>query len=159
MTSLEEKWGFKVTQSLAEIFQPHWEIPHKGILEITRELEKTMGKEKALELIGNVAERLIKQQVEEMLKENPINSFEDFLQLFQSTSDDQMWDKVSVDEYKRVEGNVRVSKTVACLYADVWKEWGASDVGYAWNCAIDYTFIESLHPNLRFETAEPYEGR
>ena len=125
MSSLEEKWNYKVELSMAEIFQPHWELPHKAILEIERELEKTMGREKALELIGNVSERLIKEQVKEMLKENPINSFDDFLKLFQGTSDEQMWDKVSVDEYIRVGENIRESKTVQCLYADVWNKWGA----------------------------------
>jgi len=151
MTSLEEKWDYKVTQSIAEIFQPHWELPHKAILEIERELEKTMGREKALELIGNVSERLIKEQVKEMLKENPINSFEDFLKLFQGVSDEGMWDKVSVDEYIRVGENIRESKTVQCLYTDVWNKWGAPEVGYQWHCAIDFAFVKALHPNLRLE--------
>ena len=136
---------------MAEIFQPHWELPHPAILEIFNELEKTMGKEKALELIEKVAFKQIEKQVKEMLAEMPINSWEDFLALFQSTSDEHIWDKVNVDEYKRVKGNVRESKTVECLYADVWKKWGAPEVGFRWHCAGDKAFIEMLHPNHTLE--------
>ena len=151
MSSLEEKWDYKVTQSIAEIFQPPWEQPHRAILEIERELEKTMGKEKALELIGRVAERLVREQVAEMKEEMPIKSFEDFLKLFQGASEEGMYDKVNVDEYIRVGDNIRESKTVQCLYADVWNKWGAPEVGYQWHCKGDFAFFEALHPNLRLE--------
>jgi len=151
MTSLEEKWDYKVTQTMAEIFQPHWEMPHPAIHEIYKELEKTMGKEKALQLIGKVAERLVRKQAAEMLKTTPINSFQDFLKLFQEASDEGMWDKVNVDEYIRVGDNVRESKTVECLYADIWNKWGAPEVGYKWHCAGDFAFMKALHPNLRLE--------
>ena len=151
MTSLEEKWDFKVTQSMAEIFQPHWEIPHPAILEIYKELEKTMGKEKALEIIGKVADRLARKMIKETLEVMPVNSFEDFMKWFQGASDEGMWDKVNVDEYIRVGDNVRESKTVQCLYADVWRKWGAPEVGYQWHCAIDFAMAEEIHPNYRLE--------
>jgi hypothetical protein len=151
MISLEEKWTHREELSMAEIFQPDWTIPHKAILEIERELEKTMGREKALELIEKVALKQVEKQVEEMRASMPINSFEDFLKMFQKTSDEHMWDKVNVDEYIRVEGTVRESKTVECIYADVWKKWGAPEVGYAWHCSGDFAFIGGLHPNLRLE--------
>lgn len=154
MNALKEKWDYKVELTMAEIFQPHWELPHRAILEIERELEKTMGKEKAIELIGKVSDRLIKEQVAEMLKEMPINCFDDFLKLFQRTSDEQYWDKVSIDEYKKVGENIRETKTISCLYADVWKEWGAPEVGYQWHCAIDFAFAKALHPNLRLERSK-----
>ena len=151
MSSLEEKWDFKVTQCMAEIFQPHWELPHPAILEIERELEKTMGREKALELIEKVARIQVEKQAKSVLEGMPINSFEDFLNLFQGMSDDQMWDKVNVDEYIKVGDNVRESKTVECLYADVWRKWGAPEVGYRWHCAGDFAFMKALHLNLRLE--------
>ena len=151
MNSLKEKWSYIVTHSMAEIFQPSWELPHKAILEIERELEKTIGREKALELIGNVSERLIKEQVAEMLKEMPINSFEDFLKLFQSIGVKGMWDKLNVDEYVRVGDNVREAKTVQCIYADIWRKWSAPEVGYQWHCAIDFPMVKAMHPNLRLE--------
>jgi len=151
MTSLEERWDYKVTQSMAELFQPDRTIPHKGILAIERELEKTMGREKALKLIEKVAQEFVEKQVQEMLEASPIDSFEDFLKVFQKTSDDNMWDKVNVDEYIRVKGTVRESKTVQCLYADVWRKWGAPEVGYAWCCSGDFALIGGLHPNLRLE--------
>jgi hypothetical protein len=117
----EHKWDHKVEMTLGEMFNPHWELPHKGILEIERELEKSMGREKALELITNVSKRLYLQQVKEMLKESPVESFEDFV------------------------------TTIACLYADTWRSWDAPEVGYAWHCAGDFALIEAIHPNLRLE--------
>ena len=136
---------------MAEIFQPSWELPHKAILEIERELEKTIGREKSLELIGKVSERLVKEQVAEMLKEMPINSFEDFLKLFQSIGDEGMWDKLNVDEYVKVGEYVREAKTVQCIYADIWRKWSAPEVGYQWHCAIDFAMAEEIHPNYRLE--------
>jgi hypothetical protein len=147
----EDKWGYRVEMTLGEMFDPHWELPHKGILEIERELEKTMGREKALELITSVSKRLILQQVKEMLRESPVESFEDFISLFDQTSDDLLWDKVNIDEYKKISENVRETKTIACLYADTWRKWGAPEVGYAWHCAGDFVLIEAIHPNLRLE--------
>ncbi len=103
-----------------------------------------MGREKALELIEKVAIKQVVKQVEELLKDTPINSFKDLLKLFQQTSDENMWDKVNVDEYIRVEGTVRESKTFECIYADVWKIWGAPEVGYAWQCSGDFAFIDDM---------------
>jgi hypothetical protein len=151
MFSLEKKWNYKVEMTLGELYNPSWELPHKGVLEISRELETIIGKEKTFELLTKVAEKFMIEQAMEATNDNPIDSFSDFLELFNKTSEESFWDKINVDEYVKITENMREVKTVECVAADVWRSWGAEDIGYAYNCAADFAFIKALHPNMRLE--------
>jgi predicted ArsR family transcriptional regulator len=151
MTSLKEKWNYKVEMTLGEMYNPSWELPHKGIVEIARELETIIGKEKTLKLLTKIAEKFMIEQAKEATKDNPIESFSDFLELFKKTSEESFWDKINVDEYVRITENTREVKTVECVAADVWRNWGAEDIGYAYNCVADFAFIQALHPKMKLE--------
>jgi len=57
-----KKWQDKVDITYEDYFQAPYYIPHKGVVELARELEGFMGKEKALEAVGKAFERLAIQQ-------------------------------------------------------------------------------------------------
>lgn len=137
--------------TLGEMFDPPWSLPHKGIVEISRELFNIFGKEKTLQLLTNIAKKFITEEAKAATNSSPIKSFDDFLKIFKKTSEENLWDKMNVDESIKITENTREVKTVACLVADVWRSWGAEEIGYAYNCAADFTFVKALHTNLRLE--------
>lgn len=61
-----------------EFFNPTVYVPHQGIIAITRELVQILGKEKVHEIIGNLADKLTVDVVNQYFEGKPINSLHDF---------------------------------------------------------------------------------
>ena len=149
MSSESEKWDFKTEVTLKELFNPPIVQPHKGIIAIVREFEKVLGKEEAHRLVGDAIERERVEAVQAGVKKNPITSFKDWVERHESGS--SIWTHANVDEPVVYTENTRSCNTVACLWADTYREWGAEDIGYIYECKPDFAAIKAQHPNLRLE--------
>ena len=114
-----------------------------------RELEKVLGKEEAHKRVAEIFEKEYVKQVKERVKKNPIQNFQDWVQRHESGTSD--WTYANIDEPSVVTENTRTCNTVACLWADTWREWGAEDIGYLVCYASDFATIPAQHPNLRLE--------
>jgi hypothetical protein len=150
MDSESEKWDHRTELTIKELFNPPIIQPHRGVLAIVRELERVLGKEEAHRLVGDVIERERVKISKEMARRNPINSFRDFVELFEGEMSD-VWSHANVDEPAVYTENTRSVRTVACLWAETWREWGAEDIGYMYECKPDFAAIKALHPSLRLE--------
>ena len=151
MSTFEEKWNFKFETSLAELFKPDWSIPHPAILAIAKELEKTMGKQKVIELIKKVGEKFALEQAKQMTENATIDTFEDFLKFFEKSSEEYWWNKLNIDEPAVITENSRKVNTVGCIHADIWRDWGEPEYGYAYHCHQDFAFIKAMFPKIKFE--------
>jgi len=55
MTSEPTGWDDKVDMTWREYFNPPWHLPHIGIVRLARRMEEELGKERAHEIISEVA--------------------------------------------------------------------------------------------------------
>ena len=99
--------------------------------------------------MGDAIEKERVKAAHERAKSNPINSFKDWLEMHESGS--SIWMHANIDDPAVITENTRSVNTVACLWADTWREWGAEDIGYVYECKPDFAAIKALHPNLRLE--------
>ena len=150
MSSETEKWSYTTEISIKELFNPPTDQPHRGILLIVRELEKILGKDKALQLVEEVRAREKTQEYTEFGKAHPITCFKDFVKMFEGNIA-CLYSHANIDEPAVYTDNSRSVKTVGCLFAETWRSWGAEDIGYAYNCSTDFPATKALHPNLRLE--------
>ena len=145
----ENKWDYKVEMTLREYFDAPLTLPHKGIILLVRELEKILGKEEIHKLVGDLWEKERVKRVKEGIKKNPYSSFQDWVQ--RKEGDSGMWSYTNIDEPTIVTENTRICNTIGCLWADIYREWGAEDIGYLIECKPDFAVIAAQHPNLRLE--------
>ena len=149
MSSESEKWNFRAEISLKELFNPPVTQPHKGIIAIVRELEKVLGKEQAHKLVGDVIERERVKVAQAGVKNSKITCFKEWVKWFEGGS--SIWMHANVDERPVYTENTRSVNTVACMWADTYREWGAGDIGYIYECKPDFAAVKAQHPNLRLE--------
>ena len=149
MDSESEKWDYRTEISLRELFNPPIVQPHRGIIAIVRELEKVLGKDEAHKLVGDAIERERVKAARKRVKDNPITCFRDWIEMHEG--DSSIWTRANVDEPAVYTENTRSVRTVACLWAETWREWGAEDIGYMYECKPDFAAIKALHPSLRLE--------
>ena len=149
MSSGNEKWGHKVEMTMKEYFNPPLTLPHKGVLLLTRELEKILGKEAAYKRVAEIFEKEYVKSTKENVAKNPVSSFIEWVQRHEDGT--SMWVHANIDEPSIVTEDTRICNTVGCLWADTWREWGAEDVGYLVCCSADFATIPAQHPNLRLE--------
>ena len=71
------KWKEKVDITYEEYFNPPWYIPHIGIVQIARELEKEVGREKAFRIISRAVQRLAYDWAKTLTKDISVQALED----------------------------------------------------------------------------------
>ena len=146
MSSEEPKWKAKADLTYEETFNPRPRTPHRGIVWIARELEKEFGKEKAHQIIVNATKsrpdyKTTKSTPEEIMKE--------WRQALKLTSPTMRHAIVSeFEEVSPLEFKLHVKD---CLFARSFKSMDAGDIGYLWNCNVDFQSAERFHPNLRLK--------
>jgi hypothetical protein len=149
MSPDSEKWGYKVEMTLEEYFDAPLALPHKGIVLLVRELEKVLGKEEAHRLLGDLWEKERVKRVKEQFRKNPVSNFQEWVE--RREGDSSMWSHTNIDEPIIVTENTRICNTIGCLWADIYREWGAEDIGYIIECKPDFAVVAAQHPNLRLE--------
>ena len=145
----ENKWDYKVEMSIKEYFNAPIGLPHKGFVLLVRELEKVLGKEEAHKLVGDMMIRERVKAIKERVQKKPYNSFQEWVQSKEGNT--SLWSFANIDEPTIVTENTRICSTVGCLWADIYREWGAEDIGYIVECKGDFALVAAQHPNLRLE--------
>jgi hypothetical protein len=143
-----EKWQDKVDITYEDYFRAPFLIPHPGAVELARELEALMGKEKAHETVGKVFERLAIDQVKKRVKEEPINSFEEFKNATKKSMKQPFFSHalnftIVEETSKKLSSNI-----TECLFAKIFKEMNATDLGYIMLCKPDLATTKIYNPKL-----------
>jgi len=143
-----KKWQDKVDITYEDYFRAPFYIPHKGAVELARELEGFMGKEKALETVEKVFERLAIDQAKKQVEEKPINSFEEYKNASKESMKQPLishaTNLIIVEETsKKLSTNI-----TECLFAKTFKEMNATDLGYIICCKPDFATTKIYNPKL-----------
>ena len=137
MSSEPEEWDEKVDITWREYFNPPWMLPNIGIARLARRLEQELGKEKAHRIIKEVAYELAYEDTKKKIEGIEVNSLEDI-----PTAMDDIRDKML-----RVGSGK--SKDGYCLWAKTWRDLGAEDIGYLWNCNADEGIMAAFSPHIK----------
>jgi hypothetical protein len=112
------KWKEKVDITYEEYFNPPWYIPHIGIVQIARELEKEVGREKAFRIISRAVQRLAYDWAKTLTRDISVQALEDIEKGLAPIR--------SLPDFKVGSGSE------GCLWAKSFREMGAEDIGYLW---------------------------
>ena len=114
---------------------------------LAEELERVLGRKKALEAIGKARDRYV---VEITKKERgPVKSFEDFKASEKAENASPYFAHTLTLTYAEETSNKLTLHVTECLWAQVFREMKATDLGYVLHCQPDFAYAEACHPRIK----------
>ena len=144
-----EKYKNKVDVTWELYFKhPYW-YPSIGLIELVREMEKELGKEKAHQILDKMSHRLMLKMADEDRAKMNITKFEDYAEQTKMGFRSPFWSNTLTSEVIEDSPNRLSIKITECLWAKSMRELGAADIGYIVNCKYDSELCRRIHPKLR----------
>jgi hypothetical protein len=126
---------------------------YSGRINLIREFERRFGKEKVYtilkEFYGSQSVASCRSMVENL--EEPISSIEDFRRLIKNLDSRPFSEKAMVNEHPNSPDGQANRITRHCLWADIFKELDAADIGKVMLCDTDHLTAEVFHPKIRLK--------
>ena len=117
-------------------------IPLVGFV---RNLEGEVGKAKAMELLKAISDKSLLKRGQWQVQKAPDNSLQSYVAQFKQ-EDNKNWATFDI-----IEDNDKVfeMKITECLYATVYKDLKATDIGLIAVCQADYPWVEGFNPSIK----------
>jgi hypothetical protein len=134
----------------------HFKDRSLKLLSLVRELEHVLGKEKAHEIVSNWAERNAVNDVRQVVEslDKPIESFEDVKVLLRHWVDALVKDNMETVEIAEETSTKSVCNVTECIYAKVFNDLDAADIGYLLHCKHDFPATPAIHPNMKLKRSK-----
>jgi len=122
---------------------------------LAREMEKTLGKKHAHEIIKNAFYCDIVEMVKNELKEiDEVKDFADFVRMEKEENEQPNFKNIVEFTYPH-ESETELSLNVSrCLYAEVFKEIGTTDLGFLMVCHPDHAYAQASHPRIKLRRSK-----
>src|SRR3972149_10352918 len=130
MSKSSHKFQEKVQSGMT--YEQHFRDRCHEMVCLAEELERVLGRKKALEVMGKAREKYV---VEITRKERgPANSFEDFKASEKAENASPYFSNTITFTYPEETPNKLTLHVTECLWAKVFKEMKATDLGYVLFC-------------------------
>lgn len=114
---------------------------------LVRELEEILGRKKALEVMGKAREKYIVELTKN--ERGLIRDFEDFKASEKAENASAFFSNTLTLTYPEETSNKLTLHVTECLWAKVFKEMDATDLGYVLFCQPDFAYAEACHPKIK----------
>jgi hypothetical protein len=116
---------------------------------LAEELERALGRKKALELMGKARDRYIVEMTKK--ERGTVSSFEDFKASEKAENASPYFSHTITLTYPEETPNKLALNVTECLWAKVFKEMKATDLGYVLFCQPDFAYAEACHSNIKMK--------
>ena len=122
-----------------------------GEVELERELERVLGKEKAHEILREWSEKRTIRLVKEYLEESgvKIENFEDFKNYMEKSWNSEHSLKTHTCKTTKSNSESVTYEVTECIWAKMMRELDAADLGLLTMCDIDFATASAYHPNIK----------
>ena len=131
-------------------YKEYLKTKYSNAVVLAREMEKTLGKEQAHEIVKNVYYNDMTKMVRDKLKEiGEVKEFADFIRMEKEENEQPNFRNIVELTYLH-ESETELSLNVSrCLYAEVFDELGAADLGFLMVCHPDHAYAQASHPKIK----------
>jgi hypothetical protein len=149
---MTEGEAHKFHSKLETTYYDHQKTRYEGMVEMAREMEKELGKEKALEIVGRVCDRMAVASVERMMEgREPIRDMGDFISLYREMMELPYYKHAVTCTFEEESEDGLLVRITECLSAKVFKDMDATDIGYVMCCRPDHAVAKAYSPNIKFK--------
>jgi hypothetical protein len=111
-------------------------------------LAKEMGKDKFIEMLKKAASESVAQRQREWVKTLPKNDFAAFLSISESSPNRFVKHVLTRQELEKSDKFVR-TKITECLWAKIFQDSDAADIGYAGICYPDFAMTSAFNQKIK----------
>jgi hypothetical protein len=152
-----------MVESISHINKDKKELTYKEYIQnkvsntvvLAHEMVNALGKEQAYEIIRTAFYKDMEEGVKEDLKEiGPVKAFEDFVKIEKEDNESPHFRNIVALSYiheSTMELSLKVSE---CLWAEVFKELNAEEIGYLMVCNPDHAYAQACHPNIKLKRSK-----
>ena len=152
----------KFQENMDITYDQHFRAVAMARLVLAREFERVLNKEKAHEVVGKAFDKNAPESAKQFCfaydKEHPIQKFDDFVPMItglfeyhQDQSTPEMAFTGTVLEVSNMHITVEMTE---CLWADVFRDLEAAELGYIMCCKGDFAMAQAFSPKLNLEMTE-----
>ena len=128
---------------------------HKNLVILAREMEKTLGTEKAHKIVKDAFFNDMYQSVTEEMKElGPVECFADFVRIEKDDNETPgITSNVNISYVNETDTELGLQVT-KCLDAEVFKELESVDLGYLIVCNPDHAYATACNPRVKLRRSK-----
>ena len=137
----------KFQEQVPLTYEEHFRRIFTIFVSFLRTLEKELGSERMIDIVRtwNI------QRGIEIGERASFKNFKDFRDYWMGTADHKYWSGTFTVEFPEVTESVLQCKYTDCLWAKIFTELNAADIGKVAICEKDFTMAKAMSPHLRLE--------
>ena len=140
----------KFQEKIELTYEQYFRTRYGGMVQLAGELERVLGREKALEIVGKACEKGAVESTRKLMAEKgPIENFEDFSALLKEELVSPFWSHALTCTFPEKTQKKIVLHVTECLWAKTFREMDATDIGYVMVCHPDFAMAQAFHPKIK----------
>jgi hypothetical protein len=116
---------------------------------IYKGLEKELGSEKLIKMLQQITADNWAEGIKEMTKDIKERNIENYAKLAASIMSSTPYSTALKYEITQQDDKVLEIKYTKCLFAEIFREMNAADIGWALECSAGETVIKNYNPNMK----------
>lgn len=147
---MNKKTQHKFQEKMELTYEQYFHTRYERMVQLGRELERVLGREKAFKIIGKACDRFAVELIKKKTAERgrPIKNFEDFKTFAKEEQRSTLFSHFATFTYPEETSKKWVIRTTECLIAKTFKEMNATDLGQIM-CNTDFAAAQAYHPKLK----------
>jgi len=147
---MNRKTRHKFREKMELTYEQYFRDRCDEMVHLARELERILGRKKALEIMGKARKRyIVKLTRKEMAEKGPIKSFEDFKTREKNENASRFFSHILTLTYAGETSKELTLHVTECLWAKMFRKMNAADLGYVMFCNPDFAYAQACHPKIR----------
>ena len=126
-------------------YRQFFSVRYGEFIQLAKALEKEMGQEKLLDFLKKKTQAQLFNVGQQQAKRSPDNSFQTYITTFKDPGYDKTLTKQVVEDTDKAFE----LKVTECIWASVFLQAKAGEIGYAAVCYGDYAWAEGFNPKIK----------
>lgn len=134
-------------------YEQYFKARFGGMVNLAKELERELGRERMLEIVGNACDREAVESIKAQVGEKSIETMDDFASFLEEMADSSFYRHTTTMTRAR-EGNMLRFDVRECLWAKTFQDMGDPELGYVICCNGDFAMAPAISPKLRLDRSK-----
>lgn len=148
---MENKREHKFQNRMDLTYEQYVHASFDGIIQLAKELQQVLGKEESFRIISKAREKFDLELINKQLSgRKAIENFEDFKELMKELHENKfashLFTVTCFEEASEIEFH-----TTECLFAKVFRDMNAADLGYAMMCQPDFVTTPHYYSHVQLK--------
>lgn len=138
-------------QSKTEVtYEQYFKSRFGGMVEIAKEMEEELGREKMLEIVGKASDKASVENILKQLEGRSMETFDDFVSLLEDMADSPFYEHTTTMTREREQNKLKFNVT-ECLWAKTFQDMDEEELGYVISCKPDFAMAEAVSPRIKLK--------